>query len=178
MAKRPSDHHQLPLAGREMGDGRARVEIDMPLLQELPGAAAKLALADPPAPRAANLPNENVLGHAQRFDDADFLRHVADPLPLGVVRRAQIDGLAIDANRPPIFAGGINAVENLHQSRFAGPVRSDEAMNLPAADLQRDILQRADRPKVFGDAGDFDRVVVHGRLRAGAGSLAAPKPPG
>jgi len=120
--ERAGDHHELLGAGAEAAAERARVERQAAVGQEGGGATLQLARIDE---RAAVAAEADVLADGERVDHARLLRHDRDPERASVLRRVQLDGLAVDAHDAVVGAGRVEAVEDLQQRRLAGAVGAD-----------------------------------------------------
>src|SRR5258707_55790 len=71
---------------------------------------------------------------------------------------------------------GVDAVQDLHQRRFAGTVLAEERVNLAAADAEIDAAQRLHAGKAFGDAGGLDDEIRALDHLASPGLRLGPKP--
>ena len=79
---------------------------------------------------------------------------------------ADPDRLAVDPDLARV--GLVEAVEDRHQRRFAGPVLADDAVDEAALHDKIDVLVGVNRTKALVDADEFDR----GRGFAGLGGHA------
>ena len=99
---------------------------------------------------------EDVLGHRAVGHQVDLLVDRADAGRLRLLRRGELDGLAVEqdlAGILPVIAG-----QDLDQGRLAGAVLADQRMNLARLDLERGRAQRRDAGEALVDA-------VHGEKR-------------
>ena len=79
-----------------------------------------------------------------------------------VAGRVEADRLAVDGERP--LVGRVDAGQHLDQRRLAGAVVAEEAVDLPGADLERDVLDGDDRAEVLRDVA---RLEQRGGVRGG-----------
>ena len=96
----------------------------------------------------------HVFEHAQRRHQHEMLENHADAVADRFARRADPDRLAVDADLAGV--GFIEAVEDRHQRRFAGPVFADDAVDDAALDDQIDVVVGVNRPEALVDANEFD----------------------
>ena len=99
--------------------------------------------------RARFTPDEDVLHHRQVGHQVEFLVDDGDAQFLRLVRIGDVDGPALQEDLA--FVQAVDAGEDLHQRRFAGAVLADEAEDFARADVQADVVQRADAGKGFAD---------------------------
>jgi hypothetical protein len=86
---------------------------------------------------------------------ARFLIDHRDPVPSRKRGTSDLDAIACEANfarRRRYHAG-----QDLDQRRLAGPVLSDDRVDLAAAKLEIDILQRGNAPIFLGDLSHFQK---------------------
>src|ERR1051325_4760972 len=143
----------LPSAGERAGEAvavRADVrEVDRPL-----DALAALG-AFQPVDGAEEL---EVLEHGEVAVERERLRDVADVAAHLLAFLFDVE--AVDAG---VAGGGDEeAAEDADERRLAGAVRAEEAEDLAARDLQRDVVEGADGAEVLGDVLDVDADVVVG----------------
>ena len=72
------------------------------------------------------------------------------------VGEVSCNDVAGEADGAVVAAGGMDAVQDLHQRRLAGAVLAEEGVNLAAADAEIDAAERLDAGKALGDAGCLD----------------------
>src|SRR5215813_9022498 len=72
-------------------------------------------------------PEKDVLGHRQLRHEVQLLMDDGDAVPLGLARRMDCDGRAVDDDLALILADG--PAQHLHQGRFAGAVLAEERMH-------------------------------------------------
>ena len=77
---------------------------------------------------------EHVLGHRQVGHHGQFLVHHADAVGQRVMRRMELDRLAVDAHLA--LEAVIDAGDDLHHRRLAGAVLADEAVDLALAEAK------------------------------------------
>src|SRR5438477_5858620 len=141
----------LPPAGKRGGEPvaiRSDVrQLDCPLLSLAPFGAFQ------PIDRAEEV---EVLVDGEIAIKRERLRHVADVLANELA--LLLDVIAVDEGVP--FGRHKEAAENADQRRFAGSVRPEEAEDLAARDLQRDVVERANVAEVFRHTLHVDTEVA------------------
>ena len=102
----------------------------------------------------------DVLGDRERLDQTEVLVHHPDARLDRVARRVKLDRPAAYLDLP--LVGPVEAREDVHQRRLAGPVLPEERVHLAARDLERDVVVR-------DDAGEALRDAAHGNGRLSVG---------
>src|SRR3954447_24983164 len=111
------------------------------------------------------LPHEQVLGDRQVGEQAELLVDDADARLARLRRRRAADVLAVDQVRAAVALDGSG--QDLDQRALAGPVLAGEAHDLAGAKLERDPVERLDRPIGLGGvAKRHDRRLHRDRLLA------------
>ena len=151
--QRLEDFDALLQTHRQFADDRVGVDFERILLAEIGELFANCRRAARQQ-RAALSAEHHVFKHAERRDEHEVLVHHADSVADRLLRGANADRLAIDADLAGI--GFIEAVEDRHQRRFAGAVLADDAVDETAIDLEIDVLVGVDRSKALVDADQFD----------------------
>ena len=86
----------------------------------------------------------------------------ADPAFDRIVRRREAHPLALDHDLA--LVGGVKAVEDVHQGRFAGPVLAQKGMDLAVPKVEVDVIVGEDARELLRDAAELeDGRLVHGR---------------
>ena len=98
---------------------------------------------------------QQVLQHRERLDQHEVLVDHADAGRDRVLGALDPAFPAGDADAAAI--GLIEAVEDVHQGRFAGAILADDAVNRAGRDTQVDALVGVDRPEMLVDADQLDR---------------------
>ena len=115
---------------------------------------------DQPEPADRRAADEDVLRHRQRRDQAQFLVDGDDAEPLGVLRIGRTEFGAVEHDAA---AGGRHhARQDLEQRRLAGAVLAEQAEDLAAAHVERDVAERGHAGKMLGHALDGEQHVVCG----------------
>src|SRR5258708_10555712 len=91
--------------------------------------------------------------------------HHANAKRDGVMGAAQAQSFAIDQNLSGVHR--MEAVENLHQSAFAGAILAQERVNLARLDRQADIVVRQHAREAFYDVPHFQGM-LHRALLSGS----------
>ena len=132
--------------------------------------APQLAAIDQAPPPDGLSGREDVLRDAQRPEEAALLEDDGDPGPLGVMLVGEGGELATIPFQGPAV-GMMDPGQDMHEGALAGPVLSDQGMDLAAADLQVDSVECADARESLADrAGDQQgagRIRDRGRLARG-----------
>ncbi|VXC58266.1 hypothetical protein HALO98_70574 [Vreelandella titanicae] len=84
-------------------------------------------------------PKEDIIHGVQIGDQAEFLEDDTDARVEGVLVAMEIAYLAIDVDLTFILS--VDAAENFHQSRLAGPVFAKQSMHLASMDIERYIRE-------------------------------------
>ena len=98
---------------------------------------------------------QQVLQHRERLDQHEVLVDHADAGRDRVLGALDPAFPAGDADAAAI--GLIEAVEDVHQGRFAGAILADDAVNRAGRDAQVDALVGVDRAEMLVDADQLDR---------------------
>ena len=92
---------------------------------------------------------EHVLEHGHRPEELDVLEGAGDPLPTILCAGA----LRIDEPVEEYLAGVrlVQARDDVERGRLAGPVRPDEARDVPFLDVERDAVESDDAAEAQRD---------------------------
>ena len=121
-------------------------------LRDLPHASLGGALVEHDLP-VRRLDGENdVLGHGHHGNQHEVLVHHADAAVDRGPRGAELDGTALDHDLALVRP--VQAVEDVHQGRFACAVLSEQRVHLALAQVDADVV-------VGHDAGEALRDVPH-----------------
>src|SRR5437763_13302234 len=88
--------------------------------------------------------HQQVLEHAHPREETSALRRLRDPTLDDVVCRRARDVAALEANPPA--AGVVEAVDRAQRRRLTRAVGPDQRHDLALANVDRDALERLDRP--------------------------------
>jgi len=157
------DLDPLPFAHRELPDARVRVDAQAVLDRDLLDARRL-------GPRVQEEPRhvpaqQDVLGHRKCLNQPEVLMDHPDAARDGVAGRAELDGLAVDADHTRI--GTVEARQDAHQGGFARAVLAEQGEHLPGADGEVDARVRHDPGERLDDALQFDER-PHRYLAVGA----------
>ena len=160
---RPRDLDHLALRGAERLDGRRGVDGEVEGLKKL----LRLDIGAPQAIVEFLVAQIEILRDGQRRDKTGLLVDHRDPVPPRKRGTSDLDAIAGEAN----FArrGRDHAGQDLDQRRLAGPVLSDDRVDLAAAKLEIDIFQRGDAPIFLGDLSHFQKRSFGKRGVSGSG---------
>ncbi len=143
----------------------ARIDVDLEVGQDL---ARPLDHRAPPddAERVGGLAaGIDVLGDAQRAHEAALLEDHGDAGVGGALLVEADDRRAVELDRAAV--GLVDARHEVHERRLAGAVLADQRVDLAGADLERDVVDRADAGERLGHAPHHEhgagRVVFRGR---------------
>ena len=144
---RDLDH--LLLTGRQPGDRHARVEVDLEIGQDPPGALDHRILTNDAQGIHRLAAREDVLSHAERPDEAALLVHHRDPGIRGTLLAEAGDRSTVERDGPSV--GLVHARHQMHERGLPRTVLADQGMHLAALDLERDIIDRAHAGKGLDD---------------------------
>ncbi len=149
----------MALRGGQGGDEGAGIERKSEIAEQFRRPCPQLPLADDDAAAEVGPAGEDILGDRQLFEDFRFLRHIGNAPGSRRAGRVESNLLAIDPDRPVVASGGVDAVEDLDESRLAGAVLAEQGMDLSAPNAEIDSAQRLNARKAFDDLRCFDDVV-------------------
>ena len=193
LGKGPGDLDQLLLADRQVADRPAAASVSSPTRASRVVASRVMAVfVEPEAEQAApgRLPAQEQVGRRREIlREVQFLMDEHD----AVSCRAPVN--AGESHRPAVEqdvarVGPIDAGEDFHQRRFAGPVLADDGQHLPGRAARRPTPSRACTPGNDLESRGLPEVGERGTwnsssfsrdpeaLRRGARSLPSAKPPG
>jgi hypothetical protein len=142
-AKSAGDRQRAPLHRFQLGDRGVDVHHDADPRQQFAGEPALRRPGDLAGAGGGEAGDEaDVLGRRQLADQAEVLVDEAQAATPRVGGRADFERLAVDQD-DAARVGVVEAGEALDQRRLAGPVLTDQGMDLGAADLEADVLQGA-----------------------------------
>ena len=128
-----------------------------------------LGVGQVPVDEAAAAPplvaEEDVLGDRQVRHQRELLVDDHDPDVLAVADAAEVHRLAVVDDLAVVAAGRVDAREHLHQRGLAGAVLTADRVDLAAADVEVDVLQRLDPGEGLGDGAHLQDVLGHGSRR-------------
>ena len=121
------------------------------LVEDAPGLLGEASL--PVEEGHVEPPEEDVVLDAELRHEAQLLVHERDPVRLGLVRVAERELLAVEADHP--LVGPDEADEGLHEGALAGPVVPADRMHLADPDVERKAPDRLDRAVRLGEVDDL-----------------------
>ena len=131
------------------------VERDVEPVVALEGLDLGPGALDPGLERDAALgTQQQILQDRERLDQHEMLVDHADAGADRVLGRADRPLLAADQDGAAV--GMVEAVEDVHQGRFAGPVLADDAVDRAGGDHEVDRLIGVDRTEPLVDAAQLD----------------------
>ena len=152
--QRLQDLDPLLQADRQFADDGVGIDFEAVFAPELRRAAcgslpAPSASSGPPS--APSITFSSTLNGCHQHE---MLEDHADAVADRFARGADPHRLAIDADFARV--GFIEAVEDRHQRRFAGPVFADDAVDDSALDREIDVIVGVNRAEALVDADQFD----------------------
>ena len=159
---RPGDGHHLLHSDGAAAQLLCGLGRDAQRLQQRSGLSVDL----PPVGQSAlGTSNVHILRHRQVGAKGDLLIHGADADLLGVLRRADGNGVFVAFHADLAAVLGIHAGQHLDQRGFSRSVFAHQRMDLTLAQRKVHILQGVDAGEVFADAAHFQNCAfLHGRF--------------
>ena len=141
------DLHTLLLADRKLPDQRFRRNLQIVLFGTLPYFFLHLIMMQ--EERLFPGIQKDILRHRQRRDEAEVLVHHTDPQFDGILGRMNVCRFSFI----PDFSGvrPVDPHQDIHESTLAGPVFTQQGVDLTRIDGQTDILVRLDQTKGLED---------------------------
>jgi hypothetical protein len=99
--------------------------------------------------------DQNVVQNGHRPEELDVLERARDAAPDHAVRRRSQQALAGERERAGI--GLVQARDDVEQRRLAGPVRPDQADDLPLLYVQRDVVDGDDAAEPPRHVADLEQ---------------------
>ena len=137
------DLDQLLLGDREAERDPVEVEPDAEPLEDRLGLRVHRREVDAPPGAKRLAADEDVLDDREVGEERRLLVDHRDPGVASVGRAAQRDLDPVDEQLPAVRR--VHAGEDLHERRLAGPVLADEGMSLARVEVDRDVVEGADR---------------------------------
>ena len=98
----------------------------------------------------------DVLAHGERPEGVAVLKGSGEPGPPAAARAPARDVAALELDVPRSWT--VEARENVHERRLACAVRPDQADDVPAAQLERDVTKSVNALEGPGDTGGPERL--------------------
>ena len=153
--QRAQDLDSLAVADRQRADDLVCGQIiDLERGEERFGPGAHGAPVDAAHSGARRVTEKNVLRDRQLGEEQQFLINRGDASALGVLWTGEARFSATDQNGAAV--GLVDPGNDLDERRFAGPVLSEEGMDLPRADFERHARQRSHARKCLLDIAHFE----------------------
>ena len=100
--------------------------------------------------------HDDIVQHREALDQLEVLVHHADAEAVGVVRVFDGDDLAVLADLA--LLGLIQAEQDGHERGLAGAVFAEQRMDLPLAQLERDVVIGHDAREALRDVQHFNGI--------------------
>jgi hypothetical protein len=85
-----------------------------------------------------------------------------DPVLDRVLRGAERDPFALEQDLA--FVGPVEAVEDVHERRFARAVLAEQRVHLAAVEVEIDVVVRDDAREPLRDSAQLEQGRVHGKI--------------
>jgi hypothetical protein len=158
------DLDHLLLGDREVADHRHRINPQADPRGHLSGPIGQASPAHE-HPTAGLAADEHVLGYGEVGQKVELLVDGRNAQRLGLVRRRERARSAAHLDAPGIRRLGSS--EDLEQSRLAGAVLPEQAMDFAGKQLERDVLQRLHAGIALGDPRHAQQRLGHARRSTG-----------
>ena len=124
--------------------------------QQGAGVGAHAAVVEPAEGAADHFlaAEEEVGGDAQVLGEVQLLVDEDDAAVQGVADALQVDRLSVEEDFAAV--GPVDAGQDFHERRFAGPVLADEGQHLVGVDGQRHAVEGLNAREVLADVADFE----------------------
>jgi hypothetical protein len=133
------------LRDREAARDAVGIEPDAEPFEDRLGTRSHHSAVDPPSGAQRLAADEDVLDHGQIREQGRLLVNHRDAGVPSVRRAAEGDLDAV--HEQPSAVGSVHPGEDLHERRLARPILSDERVRLTGIEVDRDVLERLDRPE-------------------------------
>src|SRR5581483_4541809 len=169
------DLDALLLAHRELPHARVGVDLEAVALGPLADPLRGGPQPPPADEEPAALAEEHVLGDGEGRDEHEVLVDHPDPVRDRVLRAAQPHGPPVHLDRPRL--GLLEPVEDVHERRLARAVLAEQPVDLAAAELEVDPVERGHALEALDDASHRDHRRLHARApsRSASGTTSAMK---
>ena len=147
--ERLEDLDPLLLTDGQSVDPGVGIEVEAELLAERLDLATGRLLVDEDRIRHRLLAEDDVLGDGQHRDEHEVLVDHADPASDGVSGTEDVDGLAVDEDRPCVRHG--EPIQDVHQGGLAGPVLTEQGVDLARTQVEIDRVVGEDAWIPLGD---------------------------
>ena len=136
-------------------DARIRIDLQAVFFRQREHLFARLALLQEAMLRRLNA-HDDIVQHREALDQLEVLVHHADAEAVGVVRVFDGDDLAVLADLA--LLGLIQAEQDGHERGLAGAVFAEQRMDLPLAQLERDVVIGHDAREALRDVQHFNGI--------------------
>ena len=82
------------------------------------------------------------------------------PIPRAIASLAELNATGLPLMTDLARVGPVEAVEDVHQRRLAGPVLAEERVHLAAPQVEVDVVVRDDARELLADAAHLEHEVV------------------
>ena len=168
------DLDPLLLADGDRLHSRAGVDCEVEGLRELGHPPVRGSVVEQDARVRRFCREHDVLGNGHHRNQHEVLVDHADPVIDRILRRMQTDRLPLDQNLA--LVGVVEAVEDVHESRFPGAVLPEEGVHLAATEIEVDAVVCDDPGKSLRDPAELENrsLVNHAAVILGGGTAPAP----
>ena len=136
-------------------DARIRIDLQTVFFRQRKHLFARLALLQEAMLRRLDA-HDDIVQHREALDQLEVLVHHADAEAVGVVRVFDGDDLAVLADLA--LLGLIQAEQDGHERGLAGTVFAEQRMDLPLAQLERDVVIGHDAREALRDVQHFNGI--------------------
>ena len=136
-------------------DARIRIDLQAVFFRQREHLFARLALLQEAMLRRLDA-HDDIVQHREALDQLEVLVHHADAEAVGVVRVFDGDDLAVLADLA--LLGLIQAEQDGHERGLAGAVFAEQRMDLPLAQLERDVVIGHDAREALRDVQHFNGI--------------------
>ena len=149
-------------ASENLFDERERIDVlDAEIGEQRLGVGLHAAAVDKAEPAARLARDQQILCDRHPRHLGQFLEHRAHAEPVGILRAAQVDPLALDADCARV--GPQPSAQRLDQRALASAVLADERVHFGGRGRQRGVVERSHAAERLVQPGAYD----HGHIRGG-----------
>ncbi len=149
-----------PLDRGQLRDQDIRVEVEADDREDLAGAAAFAAPADPPARSGlVGVTEPQVLEDAQVVEEPELLMDETESGLMAGMRVAVGEGLAVDDERSAALIGFVETGEDLDQGRLSGAVVPDQRVDFGRVHGEGDVVEGLGTDEGLRDIGNRQKGV-------------------
>ena len=138
----------------------ARIDREPELIGELAHLGGGCLVVEQNAPAGRLGGEDDVLGHGHHRDEHEVLVHHPDAVPDRVAGGGERDRLAVQEDLA--FVCVVEAVDDVHQRRLAGPVLAEQGVHLTAPDVEVDAVVGDDAGEPLRDSANLEDGLLVG----------------